>query len=500
MKNVALRPYQSQAVERLREQFRSGKRRLLLTVPTGGGKTIIATEIVKGAVEKGNSALFVCHRRELIYQASDKLSRLGIDHGLILAGEEPNPYARVQVASIQTLHARKKWLELPEAQVVILDEAHHALSRTWRELVEAYPSAAVIGLTATPVRGDGKGLGHIFESLIHGPSISTLTQDGYLVPVRYFAPSIPELWGVKVRMGDYVQGELGRVMDKPKLIGDIVANWGRIAPERKTVIFASSVAHSLHIKEQFEAAGVRVEHLDGDTPKDERDGILADLDKGRIQVVTNCMVLTEGWDCPSVSCAVLARPTKALGLYLQMAGRVLRPAEGKTDTILIDHSGAVYEHGFLDQTFPWSLDLAGKVQDRMAERKAKEPKPITCDKCHTIYSGQLPCPACGHVPERRGNYVATAEGSLGEVSSAGREKRKVYTMEEKTAWYQMLKHIQLERGYKDGWTGNQYRDKFGVWPQGMKGLGPLYPSLEVERYVKHKQIKFAKSREARRAA
>lgn len=490
-----LRPYQVEGVDNLRESWIQRHKRILLQLPTGGGKTVIAAEIVRGAVAKGNPVLFVAHRRELIHQAAAKLRDFGISSGLILAGEKASPHELVQVGSIQTIAARLKRgrLELPPAAVVIIDEAHHAVAASYLKLVEAYPNAAILGLTATPVRGDGKGLGHLFTDMVLGPNIPFLTEQGFLVDVRYFAPSMPDLRGVKLVAGDYNQEQLADRMDKPKLVGDVVANWGEICPDRKTVVFATSVKHSIHLAEQFKAVGVNAEHIDGETPLDERATILADLRDGLIQVVTNCMVLTEGWDSPDVSCCVLARPTKSLGLYLQMAGRVLRPAPGKSDTYLVDHSGSVYHHGFLHEPFDWSLDTDGKLGDREAQRKASEPKPITCEKCFTIYEKQHLCPACGHMPEKFGRGVQQVEGSLGEIGTERSATRKEYSQEEKQTWYRMLKHIQVSKGRQSGWTAHTYKDRFGVWPKGMDRLEPIYPSIEVERYVKHKAIRFAKS-------
>lgn len=493
---LTLRPYQEQAIQEMRNEWYEGKTKILLYAPTGAGKTIMAGGVIQGAYQKGKIVWFVCHRRELIFQGSNKLSEFGIPHSIVLSGEEHSPYERVYVGSVQTLDSwvfKKEKIEIPEPDVIVFDEAHHAVSNTWKQIVDKFPQAAVIGLSATPVRADGKGLGHIFQSMVMAPSISELTENNFLVPVKYYAPSIPDLWGVKVQAGDYNLNQLGQVMDKKKLVGDIVSNWGRICPDRKTVIFATTVAHSLHIKEIFEAEGVAIEHIDGNTPKEERDYILKSLKRGDIQIVTNCQVLTEGWDEPSVSCCILARPTKSLGLYLQMVGRVLRPFEGKSDTILIDHSGAVYEHGFLDQEFDWSLDTREKLSDRVAKKKKSEPKPITCEKCFTIYEKSRVCPACGHMPEKKAKYLAHTDAELGEITG-GKTKKKVYSQQEKQDWYSMLLCIQKEKGYKSGWVANQYRNKFGVWPRGMNEVW-MPPSIEVTRWIKHQQIKFYKAKE-----
>ena len=259
----------------------------------------------------------------------------------------------------------------------------------------------------------------IYQKMILGPSISSLIELEHLVPVLYYAPSKPDLKGLKVRMGDYVETELADRMDKVQLVGDIVENFSRICPDRQAVVFATGVRHSIHIKERFLDAGFSAEHIDGGTPKNERDEILEKLATGEVQVVSNCMVLTEGWDCPPVSCCVLARPTKSLGLYIQMAGRILRPYEEKDNAIIIDHAGAVYEHGFIDDSREWSLAPGEKIQDRESRSKKKKKEPITCEECKAVYTGQPDCPQCGHTPKKKGKAFEVNEGELGRLEKMG---------------------------------------------------------------------------------
>jgi superfamily II DNA or RNA helicase len=222
-------------------------------------------------------------------------------------------------------------------------------------------------VTATPVRGDGRGLGGIFEVLIECPQVAELIELGHLVGTRVYAPSSPDLAGVQVKRGDSVESQLAEAMDRPKLVGDIVTHWWKYSERRKTVAFAVDVRHSIHLRDEFIRAGVRAEHIDGNTPKDERDATLARLASGEIELVTNCMVLTEGWDMPEVGCCILARPTRKMGLYRQMLGRVLRPAPGKKDAIILDHSGAVFRHGFAEDPIEWTLDPDRLIKPAMTE-------------------------------------------------------------------------------------------------------------------------------------
>ena len=248
--------------------------------PTGSGKTIIAAAVIKAEIGAYKSALVLGHRREIITQTSKKLLSHGIAHGIIQAGFSPRPLERVQVASIQTLHRRAIHAEsmpLPPADLLIVDEAHHCPAETYQKIIGAYPNATLLGLTATPVRGDGRGLGAIFETMIECPQVGELIAQRYLVGTKVFAPIDPDLSGVRTVAGDYNEKQLAERMDRPQLVGDIVTHWHKFGERRKTVSFAVSVAHSVHLKDEFIKSGVRCEHIDGSTPKDERDATLARL-------------------------------------------------------------------------------------------------------------------------------------------------------------------------------------------------------------------------------
>ncbi len=489
---ISERDYQKQVLSDFFKSLDSDYLRIILQAVCGSGKTVMAALIIRWAVEQNWRVLFLAHRRELVHQCSDKLARIGIKHGIIMAGESGGLSHDTQVASVQTLLARKRrgTLSLPPAELVIFDECHHNLSRTQHDLIKNYEGSVVLGLTATPCRTDGRGLGILYQEMICAPSIPELTKAGYLVPVIHFAPSKPDLEGLKVRAGDYVEEGLVDRLDKPSLIGDIVENWARICPDRQTVVFAVGVKHSIHIRDRFRHAGISAEHIDGSTPKSERDEILKRLASGEVQVVTNCMVLTEGWDCPPVSCCVLARPTKSLGLYIQMAGRILRPCDGKDDAFILDHAGAIFEHGPVDSEIEWSLDPKGKVQERQA-KKRKKSMPIVCDECSHVYTKQLPCPQCGHTPVRKGRSFEVIDGDLGKVQGDTVEVKK-YTAEEKERIFRELNWIQEKRGYKKGWVGHKYKSKFGVWPR-FANDDPIMPSIETAAWIRKEAVNYAKS-------
>lgn len=395
-----LRPYQQDLLADLEEKIETSKRRVIVVAPTGAGKTIIAAAIINNAIESNRRVLVLAHTREIITQTSAKLFDHGIQHGIIQAGFPTRPDETVQVASVQTLWSRAmrtKRMELPPADLLIVDECHHCPANTYRKIIDAYPQAILIGLTATPCRGDGRGLGGIFETIVECPQVADLIEQRYLVRTRHHAPINPDLQGVETRVGDYSKSQLAERMDRAGLIGDIVTHWHKYGERRKTVCFAVNVAHSLHIRDEFKKSGVHAEHIDGATPKTERDATLTRLASGETELVTNCMVLTEGWDMPEVGCCILARPTRKMGLYRQMVGRILRPAPGKANAVILDHSGAVFRHGFVEDRVEWTLDpdkRATSPSHAFRLERGYSSRLVECSKCGVMRIAGERCRHC----------------------------------------------------------------------------------------------------------
>jgi DNA repair protein RadD len=492
-----LRGYQGDVIAAFYRTVAAGSKRIILVSPTGSGKTVIAGAIIGAARAAYRKVVVLAHRREIIGQTSEKLHAAGIMHGIIQAGFSPRPLEAVQVCSVQTLHARairSDKMELPSADMLIIDEAHHCPAASYRGIIDAYPDAVLLGLTATPCRGDGRGLGGIFEMIIQCPQVAELIAQKYLVPTKCYAPTTPDLVGVRTQAGDYVENQLADRMDRPKLIGDVVTNWHKYGERRRTVCFAVNVSHSVHIRDEFIKSGVRAEHIDGTTPKPERDATLARLASGEIELVSNCMVLTEGWDMPEVGCVILARPTKKMGLYRQMVGRVLRPAPGKTDAIVIDHSGAVFRHGFAEDPVEWTLDPEQRAESAKHVARTEfgsKSRILECTQCGGLRTGGEPCPCCGFLPVAPPRPVPIIDGDLGLVEG-GRARPSEYNLHE---WHAMLTHIAQERGYKPGWAAVNFKEKFGRWPP-MRSTAPMPPSIEVSRWVQSRRIAYAKSRRA----
>ena len=494
-----LRPYQRNLIAAVDQHIVVGTRRIVAVAPTGAGKTIIAGAIINDAQAKNQRVLVLAHTREIIRQTSAKLFEHGIDHGIIQAGFMTKPGESVQVASIQTLWARAMRngrMELPPADLLIIDEAHHCPANTYRKIIDAYPGAVLIGLTATPCRGDGRGLGGIFDVIVECPQVAELIAQKYLVRTRVFAPVEPDLKGVATRVGDYVESQLAERMDRDNLVGDIVSHWHKFGEKRRTVCFAVNVQHSLHIRDEFNKSGVRAAHLDGTMPKSDRDAALARLASGDLDVITNCMVLTEGWDMPEVSCCILARPTKKMGLFRQMVGRVLRPAQGKVNAIILDHSGAVFRHGFVEDRVEWTLDLENRAtspKHAARERAGYTSRLLECTKCGSIRVGGEACQHCGFLPQRPPKPVVFADGDLAPVDRKRRRASSLLDPHELMRWHSMLTAIANERGYKRGWAAHKFKEKFGTWPE-TRSADPMEPSPEARSWVRSRMIAYAKAK------
>ena len=494
---MELREYQEFAIENVKQEFAKGNKKVLLVAPTGSGKTVIASRMIEKAEQKYKSSLFVAHRRELVKQCSAKLHQFGINAGVIMAGITGVWHYNTQIASIQTFISRKDDddFKKPKADLLIIDEAHRSTSKSFRKLLAEYPDAYVVGLTATPLRNDSSGLGDIYDTLVEVSDIKTLTSQGFLVPCKVFAPTIPDLKGVATVRGDYDARELDKRMNQVKLVGDLVEHWIQFALDRPTVVFASSIAHSKYICKIFNQNGIPSGHIDSEMPDIERERQLKMMQEDKIKVLCNCQILTEGWDMPKISCVVLARPTKSVGLYLQMVGRSLRPFTNKKDTMIIDHSGAVYENGFPDETREWKLEYSKEDKKKLKEPKEIIKQPFTCIKCDFVYkpTKENPeCPNCSFVPTKKEVQLLIKQGRLQEVK---KPKENIKT-EDKKSFYAQLLFIARQKGYKEGWASHTFREKYKHFPHSKMVL-PTPPTPEVFNFLKHLQIKKAKSKNFR---
>ncbi len=360
LNSLTLRPYQITDIETLRGEYATGKRAVIYQLATGGGKTVVFSKVIASAVEKGRKVGVVAHRRELINQASDKLTWCGVAHGIQAAGLDRDHDAPVQVCSIQSIINRLE--TLPQFDLIVLDECHHAVAETWATFLRSQPKAKILGVSATPVRLDGKGLGShcggFFDSIVCGPSVAELTSQGYLAPVVVFeAGTRIDTTGLKKVAGDFAAGD---ALAQRALVvtGDAVAEYKAKAAGKPAVAFCVTIEHAETVAQAFRDAGLRAACVHGGTPKIERDATLAMLGTNDIDVVTACDLISEGLDIPSIGCAILLRPTASLGMARQQIGRGMRPKLDGSPLIVLDHAGNVDKHGDIDEVIEWTLDGA----------------------------------------------------------------------------------------------------------------------------------------------
>jgi len=417
---IQLRPYQIDITAATRALMLGGSRSILIQAPTGSGKTALTAHMLGTAASKGMPSFFIVHRRELVKQSISTFGQVGIPVGVVSAGFEPDVRKLVQICSIQTLANRFASLQKPK--LIVWDECHHVAAGSWMKVRAAFPNAYHVGLTATPQRLDGKGLGDHFQKMVEGPSVASLIEQGFLSPYRLFAPGGISTVGVHTKMGDFAKNEIAAAADKPTITGDAIKHYMKHAAGKRAVVFCVSIDHSKHVVAQFQAAGIPAEHVDGETDHDQRDAAIERFKAGKTLVLSNVELFGEGFDLPAIEAAILLRPTQSLGLYLQQVGRALRPAPGKAQAIILDHAGNCERHGLPDEERVWSLDgraIKGRDKDSAG------PPVKVCPKCFAAqFSGRPSCQVCGFVFDVVGRQIEHADGDLVEVDAAELSRRR----------------------------------------------------------------------------
>jgi superfamily II DNA or RNA helicase len=436
-----LRPYQQQLVTDIRLQYQLGHRKVLAVLPTGAGKTVCFSHIAQAAAKKGNRVLIAVHRQELLDQACRALP---MPHGVIAANRAMDLSAAVQVASVQTLARRLHKLPRDFFQLVIIDEAHHSNAGTWAKALEHFRQAHLLGVTATPIRLDGRGLGEHYQAMVEGPSAAWLTDNGYLAPARVLAPPGFDTTGLRKRMGDFdtkeAEHRIGSIM------GDAVSHYRKHLDGQTAIAFCCSVAHAEAVASLFQCNGIPAASIDGSMTSEQRRDLLQALGTGRIRVLTSCALIGEGVDVPSVGGCILLRPTASVALHLQMIGRCLRPQPGK-HAVVLDHVGNTIRMGHHLEPRDWTLDGI-KKRDREAAPSVK-----VCPQCFAAMASQArQCGECGHqfAPEAR--ELQQVEGELVEVQRQ-QQRRQQGTAQS----LDDLRQLAQQRGYKRGWAERVYQ-------------------------------------------
>lgn len=423
---IVLRPRQKLMMEGCRQALKRVNR-VLLQAPTGFGKTALATFITGETAAKGLGVWFICHRQELVDGASNTFKKYGIPHAFIAAGHPRNLKELVQVCSIDTLKNRLATLVAPK--IALIDEGHHCAAAGWAVVIAwlIANKCRVILLSATPKRQDGKPLSEHCDEMVLGPQVAELIEDGSLAKFLAFIPDVPDMKGVRKMMGDFKKADAAERMDKPKLTGNIIKHWKKYATGLKTIGFAVNVAHSQHLAESFRAAGIRAEHLDGTTDKNERKRIIMQFAAGEIDVLWNVDLFGEGFDLSAIAgtdvtvdCVIDASPTQSLAKVMQRWGRALRPGLVKIK-IILDHAGNMLRHGFPDDQREWSLD--GDEETAGGGGSSGPPPPVICEGCFNAIKRPLPdcCPYCQKSLQAKQKEIEVAEGELKAADAAAKE-------------------------------------------------------------------------------
>lgn len=399
---MQLRPYQTAILSEIRASYKSGFRAPLVVSPTGSGKSALIAYMMANTKKR---TLILAHRIEIVQQISAALT---IKHGIVAPGY-PRSASSIQVGTMQTVSRRLGML--PRFDWVISDEAHISACPTWANILTHYSGAWGLGLSASPTRLDGRGLNQHFDTLVKGPSIGGLIALGFLCPLRTFAPAV-EIDKLKIACGEFVMSDAAMKLDKPVITGSAVDHYRRLAPGRRAIVFCCSRAHADHVAAQFRAAGYSSINVDGSMTTDERRSRIRDFRQGRIEILTNVELLTTGFDCPEIEVGIMLRPTNSLALFIQQAGRIVRPSPGKKDAILLDHVGNVARFGMVEDEREWTLDGHGKRNSSGASGPAVR----LCPRCFAATRpGPPTCAHCGHVFESAPRQVEETGGELTEV-------------------------------------------------------------------------------------
>lgn len=479
-----LRPHQSAAIALSKRAILSGWDRFVVQMATGAGKTRTAAEIVSGALAKGKRVAFTVPAISLVDQTVAAFEAEGIDAiGVMQANHvRTNRAQPVQVVSVQTLNRRQR----PEADVVIVDECHVQHKPVLEWMADRDARRVFIGLSATPW---ARGMADHWQGLVVPVTMQELIDAQFLSPFRVYAPSSPDLSGVKIVAGDYHEGQLADVMGGASIVADVVQTWKQRAQGLPTLVFAVNRAHAAQLVQQFADAGVAMGYCDANTDIVERQFLFRQMARGDISGIVNIGTLTTGVDA-DVRCVVLARPTKSEMLFVQMIGRGLRMAPGKAEALILDHADNHARMGFVTDIHHDKL-LSGKDKQHPTKQDKGEVTPRPCPSCGALKKGGA-CPSCGFKPERK-SEVEVEAGELIEF----RAKPPKHNREEKQKFWSMAQHVDRERGKGGKLAKALYRSKFGVWPQGLSD-SPMKPDGAFLSYEHSRRIAFAKRNGGRR--
>ena len=427
---MELRDYQITAINEVHKAWTQGYKRPCVVMPCGAGKSITVAEMAKLTTSNGKRVQFIVHRQELCEQITDTFSSYGVNMDLCSVG------------LVQTISRRLEKLPLPA--LIITDENHHCLAKSYRKIYDYWGDAHCVGVTATPVRLNGGGLGEVNDKLIIGPTVRELIERKCLADFDYYAPAVADLSGLKARNGDFAPEEIELALNKPQIYGDVISYYRKLADGKQAICYCATINHSKAMAEEFSRNGITAVHFDGDTPKAQRAETVRKFRNGEITVLCNVDLIGEGFDVPDCAVSILMRPTKSLTLYIQQAMRSMRYKEGKR-AIIIDHVGNVHRFGLPDQEFKWTLD----PKKKQVREQVSEVKIMQCTQCFYTHKPATVCPKCGYVyPVKERKQLETKEARLERITETVRH----YSNPNECRNRSELSAYAKLKGYKPGWA------------------------------------------------
>lgn len=433
-----LHDYQQTLVNKTRKSYVNGYKSPCVVAPCGSGKSVIISDIARMTTNNGNCVLFLVHRKELIDQIKETFEKNEVNLNLVYFG------------MVQTVVKRLDKMQKP--QLIITDENHHSMAASYRKIYNHFHDVRKLGFTATPIRLNGSGLGDINDTLIEEVNAKWLIENHYLSPYKYYAPKLIDTEKLKLNsMREFSSTSMESAMDDRTIYGDVIKHYKQLADGEQAITYCHNVEASKQVADEFNQHGINAVHLDGKTPKIERDQIIQRFRNREIQVITNCDIIGEGFDVPDCSTVIMLRPTQSLSLFIQQSMRGMRYRPGKT-SIIIDHVDNVRRHGLPDMEREWSL------KGKKTESGEKEVPIKECDNCFAVY---LPnhkwCPYCGHEPEvkEQQDYEVDETAELEEINEEDIEVTLDFREPSDCKSMQELYDLAKNRGYKPGWAYHQ---------------------------------------------
>lgn len=427
-----LRPYQNAAINKLREAYRQGYKSPCLVAPCGAGKSVTTAEIAKLVTEKKQRVLFLIHRQELQEQIHDTFTAWGVN------------MAYCNIAMVQTVV--KKLDRIPKPHLIITDEGHHCLANTYKKIYEYYQDVNKLMVTATPTRLNGGGLGEVCDILVPTVPVKWLIENNYLAPYDYYAPTLISTDGLHSRAGDYVKSEVQERIEQSCIYGDVIEHYNALSKDKQAIIYCATLENSKRVVEEFNAQGIASIHLDGTTPTEERKQAIQDFRNGKIKILSNVDLISEGFDVPDCNTVILLRPTKSLNLFIQQAMRCMRYKKGKR-AVIIDHVNNVSRFGLPDEEREWTLETKRGVNNAStATIKVKQ-----CEECFYTHEPSPVCPNCGYVYPIKKRALTIQEKKDIKLQKVT-ESIKHYTTENECKSMAELVAYAKKLGYKPGWA------------------------------------------------